>query len=1301
RIHTVLQPKADAAWHLHHHTRHTDLAAFVLYSAVAGVMGSPGQGNYVAANAFLDALAEHRNAMGLPAQSLAWGMWADVSALTSKLTAADRERIRRAGFPPLSAADGMRLLDAAARTPEPVVVATTVDTTRLDGPVAPLLRGLVAQRTGPVRGVARNAGDEPLAVRLTGRTVTEQRRVVLDIVLRQAAAVLAYGAGERVAADRPFRELGFDSLTAVDLRNRLAAETGLRLPTTVVFSHPTAQALAGHLLELLAAPATRSAADPVPAPDVPYRDQDRDRDRDRDEPIAIVAMACRLPGGVTSPEELWRLVESGTDAITMAPGDRGWDLDGLYDPDPDAVGKAYNLRGGFLDGAAEFDAAFFGISPREALGMDPQQRLLLETAWEAVERGRIDPASLHGREVGVYVGAAAQGYGLGAEDTEGNAVTGSSTSLLSGRIAYVLGLEGPAVTVDTACSSSLVALHLACQGLRLGECELALAGGVSVLSSPAAFIEFSRQRGLAADGRCKSFGSGADGTTWAEGVGVLVLERLSDAERLGHTVLAVVRGSAVTSDGASNGLTAPNGLSQQRVIRKALAAAGLTAADVDIVEGHGTGTRLGDPVEADALIATYGQNRREPVRLGSLKSNIGHATAAAGVASVIKMVQAIGAGTMPRTLHADEPSPAVDWTAGRVALLTENRPWPDDGSPRRAAVSAFGLSGTNAHLVLEQHRPAPVAPRPAPEEPRPVPWVLSARSPAALRAQAARLRDHLAAVPEADPLDIGYALATSRARLPYRAAAVAAGIDGFRTVLDGLADGVDAPGTVTGTAQERRIAFLFDGQGAQRAGMGHRLHRSFPVFAAAWDEVSAAFAGQLEHSPTDVFHNERGEHGELVHDTLYAQAGLFTLEVALLRLLDHWGVRPDVVVGHSVGEVTAAHAAGVLTLTDAARLIVARGRALRALPPGAMTAVDGTPAEVGAFTASTDLDIAAVNGPTGVVVTGAPDDMAAFEREWAASGRRAKRLNVGHAFHSRQVDGALDDFRTVLESIPFGTARLPVVSTTTGREAAGELATPEHWLRHARRPVLFADAVRELADRGVNMFVAVGASGALASAASENTGGSTGTYHAVLRARTGEETAALTAAAELHVHGAPVDLAVVLAGGRPVDLPVYPFQHRSYWLAPGPSGGTPTVSPDTVRGEEPEAAEPDIAEIVRRSTAALLGVADPAGVDTESTFFALGFDSLAVQRLRNRLTSATGLDLPASVLFDHDTPAALTAYLEDRLGDGADGGPPTVLELLTEMESLDAADIAATPAPERAAIADLLDTLSRVWKDHR
>ncbi|WP_432011112.1 type I polyketide synthase, partial [Streptomyces cucumeris] len=1289
RIDTVLQPKADAAWHLHHLTRDTDLTAFTLYSAVAGLMGSPGQGNYVAANAFLDALAEHRQALGLSGQSLAWGMWEDVSALTAKLTDGDRQRIRRSGFPPLSAADGMRLFDAAARTPEPVVAATTVDVTRIGDPVAPLLRGLVAQRSGPVRSVARNVGDEPLAARLAGRTAAEQRRMMLEVVLRHAAAVLAYGLGDQVAADRPFRELGFDSLTAVDLRNRLAAETGLRLPTTLVFSHPTAEALTAHLLELTDAPGAHRAGRPLPA--VPAASAPAARDRD--EPIAIVAMACRLPGGVTSPEDLWRLVESGTDAITTPPDGRGWDVDALYDPDPDAAGKAYNLRGGFLEGAAEFDAAFFDISPREALGMDPQQRLLLETAWEAIERGRISPASLRGREVGVYVGAAAQGYGLGADDTEGNAITGSSTSLLSGRLAYVLGLEGPAVTVDTACSSSLVALHLACQGLRLGECELALAGGVSVLSSPAAFVEFSRQRGLAPDGRCKSFGAGADGTTWAEGVGMLVLERLSDAERLGHTVLGVVRGSAVTSDGASNGLTAPNGLSQQRVIRKALASAGLSGADVDVIEGHGTGTRLGDPVEADALLATYGQDRATPVWLGSLKSNIGHATAAAGVAGVIKMVQAIGAGTMPRTLHAQEPSPAVDWTTGRVSLLAANRPWPDDERPRRAAVSAFGLSGTNAHIVLEQHRPEPVAVRPPREESGPLPWVLSARTPDALRAQAARLRDHMTVVPDADPLDIGYALATSRAHFAHRAAVVAAP-GGFRAALDAVADGVEGPGVVTGTAQERRVAFLFDGQGAQRAGMGRDLHRRFPVFADAWDEVSDAFAKHLEHSPTDVYH---GAHGALADDTLYAQAGLFTLEVALLRLLEHWGVRPDVLVGHSVGEVTAAYAAGVLTLADATALIAARGQALRALPPGAMTAVDASLAEVGAFT---DLDVAAVNGPSAVVLAGSPDDVAAFEREWTATGRRTKRLDVGHAFHSRHVDGALDGFRTVLESLTFGAARLPVVSTTTGQDATDDLATTGHWLCHARRPVLFADAVRELADRGVTTFVAVGPSGSLASAAADSAGAAAGTYHAVLRSRAGEETAALTAVAELHAQGVPVDLAAVLAGGRPVDLPVYAFQHRSYWLAPAVREAPAAVP---VSGD-PVESEPDdltVAEIVRRCTAALLGVTDPAEVDGEATFFTLGFDSLAVQRLRNQLSSATGLDLPAAVLFEHDTPAALITFLEDRLDTDEGDEEPTVLSLLEEMESLDAADIAATPAPERAAIADLLDKLAHTWKDYR
>ncbi|WP_370419767.1 SDR family NAD(P)-dependent oxidoreductase [Streptomyces sp. QH1-20] len=767
RLDAVLRPKADAAWNLHELTRHLDLSAFVLFSSVAGVVGGPGQANYAAANAFLDALAHHRRARGLAGLSLSWGLWesADGTApgMGGTLDGAGRRRLGRTGVTALSAREGLRLLDAAAASGRAHLVPVALDPSTAAGPVPPLLRGPV--REPAPAALAPGAG---------------LRETLARCVRDQAAGVLGHADAGAIASDRPFAELGFDSLSSVEFRNRLERALGAgcpRLPATLTFDHPTPDALVEYLYGELGSRATVPDATAGPSPGT---------DEHGREPIAIVGMACRYPGGVRTPDDLWRLVATGTDAVTGFPEDRGWD-----------IGEEVTTReGGFLHDAAGFDAGFFAMSPREARVTDPQQRLFLETAWEAVERAGIDPHTLRGSRTGVYAGVMYHDY-PGAD---------AAGSVVSGRVSYALGLTGPALTVDTACSSSLVALHLAVQALRRGECTLALAGGVTVMATPDTFVEFGRQRGLAADGRCKPFAAAADGTGWAEGVGVLLVERLSDARRYGHRVLAVVRGSAVDQDGASNGLTAPSGPSQQRVIRAALADAGLSADQVEAVEAHGTGTRLGDPIEAQALLATYGQGRApgRPLWLGSVKSNLGHSQAAAGVAGVVKTVMALRHGVLPRTLHVDEPTPHVDWSAGDVRLLTEPVPWPGAaGALRRAAVSAFGLSGTNAHVIIEEAAETEEEPEPQGISRGPLPWVLSARTREALRDQAARLRAWVRDRPALRPLDVAYALATTRSVFEHRAVVLGSGreelLAGLAT-LDTVVAGAAGTGTVVGTA---------------------------------------------------------------------------------------------------------------------------------------------------------------------------------------------------------------------------------------------------------------------------------------------------------------------------------------------------------------------------------------------------------------------------------------------------------------------------------------------------------------------
>ncbi|MER6129980.1 SDR family NAD(P)-dependent oxidoreductase, partial [Streptomyces sp. NPDC001795] len=1127
-----------------------------------------GQANYAAANAALDAYAHHLRTQGTPAVSLAWGYWADVSGMTSHLDETALRRHRRDGMLGLTAGTGMALLDAGIRASDPAFVAARLDLAGLRArsatePVPLLLRSLVR----PLRRAASSERDEPagsnsLAGRLASLAAAEREHVLVDLVRAEAATVLGHGSSDAIGETRPFKDQGFDSLTAVELRNRVGKRTGLTLPTTLIFDYPTPAVLARKLLADLVGTDVDAEQHAAGQASTAARGAAAE-----DDPVVIVAMGCRFPGGADGPDELWRIVADGVDVVGGFPEDRGWDLEGIYDPDPEHLGTSYARSGAFLDTATRFDAGFFGISPREAVAMDPQQRLLLEVTWETFERAGIDPTALRGEHVGVFVGVNDRDYTLrlqhGAGELEGYRLTGTSGSVASGRISYTFGLEGPALTVDTACSSSLVALHLAAQSVRNGESTMALAGGVAVMTTPDAFVEFSRQRGLSADGRCKAFADAADGTGWAEGAALLLVERLSDARRLGHPVLAVVRGSAVNQDGASNGLTAPNGPSQQRVIRAALADAGLSPSGVDLVEAHGTGTTLGDPIEAQALLATYGKDRDEdlqPVWLGSLKSNIGHTQGAAGAASVIKVVQAMRRGVLPRTLHVDQPSTKVDWSAGAVELLTEARDWPGLDRPRRAAVSSFGVSGTNAHVIIEQAPEDPptsddgAAPSRAPGL---LPYALSAKTPEALAGQAARLAAWVRGG-VADLGDLAYSLVTSRAALDHRAVVLAGDRDELLAGLDGLAAG-DAPGSVVaGGPAPGRTAFLFTGQGSQRAGMGHELYEAYPVYAEAFDAACAELDRELDgHVPLPlrdvVFAEDGTETAALLHRTVYTQSALFAVQVALYRLVESWGLRPGFVAGHSIGELAAAHVAGVYSLADGARLVAARGRLMQALPEGgAMVAVRACEDEVRALLPGDGrAGIAAVNGPEAVVVSGDEDAVLEVADALAAAGRKTKRLRVSHAFHSARMEPMLDEFRAVAAAVSYEAPRIPVVSTLTGAGVGlDELGTADYWARHVRESVRFADAVRSVRERGAGHFLEIGPDAVLTAMARETLDGEDGVaFLPALRRERSEQATLLAAVAGLHVRGAATDLAAVFdgTGAARIDLPTYAFQRERYW----------------------------------------------------------------------------------------------------------------------------------------------------------
>ncbi|MGW4434090.1 type I polyketide synthase [Streptomyces tendae] len=1008
-------------------------------------------------------------------------------------------------------------------------------------------------RGGSADGDSRH---EVLCARLAPLDPAERRAQLLTVVRESAAAALDGDDQGSIDGRRTFRDLGITSLAAVGIRDRLHSATGLRLSPTVVFDHPTPDALAAHLdTELFG---TGADAEPAPAAGgraVPH-----------DEPMAIVGMACRYPGGVGAPADLWRTVLAGVDAVGPLPADRGWNIADGYDPELAGPGRFSQREGGFLHDAAEFDAEFFGISPREALAMDPQQRLALESAWEAIEDAGLDAHSLRGSRTGVFLGLITQDYGPRAGEpttragaVEGHLFLGSTGSVASGRLSYTLGLEGPSLTIDTACSSSLVALHEACQALRTGDCDMALTGGVTVMPSTGMLVEFSRQRGLSPDGRCKAFSASADGFGLAEGVGMLVVERLSDARRLGHRVLAVVRGSAVNQDGASNGLSAPSGPAQQRVIRQALVNAGVQASQVDVVEAHGTGTRLGDPIEAQALQATYGQGRpaERPLWLGSLKSNIGHAQAAAGVGGVIKMVMALREGVLPPTLHADEPSPHIDWSAGQVRLLTEEREWPEAGHPRRAAVSSFGVSGTNAHVILEAAPGTGGAPEVSDgvlgSAPETVPWVLSAASPDALRAQAERLRGHMAERPGLASADVAFALATRRTALEYRAVAVGAERDELLDALDALSAGRPAPRAVPGdaAAHSRRPVFVFPGQGSQWAGMAVELLDSSPVFA---DSMLACAEALNEFVDWNLLEVLRSDDEELSNRVDVVQPVLWAVMVSLAALWQACGVRPAAVVGHSQGEIAAAVVAGALSLRDGARVVALRSAVIARLlaGKGAMASVALASDTVRERLTPWEgrLSLAAVNGPSSSVVCGHLDALDEFVDALEHDGVRVRRIPVDYASHSVFVEQAEEELRNVLTEVSPLPGEVPFYSTVTGAVLDTTTLDAGYWYRNLRQTVRFEETVRELTRRGHDAFIEVSAHPVL-TVGIQDTLEATGTRHAVcgtLRRGEGGAQRLLTSLGEAWVAGVAVDWSRLTPTGRTVQLPTYAFQHQHYWL---------------------------------------------------------------------------------------------------------------------------------------------------------
>ncbi|MFI6357070.1 SDR family NAD(P)-dependent oxidoreductase [Streptomyces sp. NPDC050743] len=1169
RLARVLSPKVDGAAHLHRLTADAQLDLFLLVSSAAGVVGNAGQANYAAANAFLDQLAHHRRASGLPAVSVSFGAWAGEGLAAEH---ADLERMARLGHRALTPEQGRDLVELALRRDAPHLVACALDLPRLrettagaGGGAAALWRSLLpAPRTG-------QDGTDGLADRLARLPEAERADRVLALVREEASRALGLRSAESVRHDQPLRDLGMDSVTAVELRNRIGARLGSRLPATLLFDHPTPARLAEHLLATVIATSGPTARRPAPA--APHT-----RTAAHDEPVALVAMACRLPGGVGDPEELWQLVAEGRDAVGPFPAGR-WDVESLYDPDPETPGKSYAREGGFLDDIESFDAGFFGITPKEAAAMDPQQRLLLETAWEALERAGIVPAELAGSTAGVYVGMFGSDYLSGSrlDQLDGYVGTGSALSVASGRLAYALGLHGPALTVDTACSSSLVAVHLAAQALRSGECDLALAGGVTLMVTPQTFVEFSRLRGLSPTGRCRSFSDDADGAVWAEGAGMLVLKRLSDARRDGDEVLAVLRGTAVNQDGRSQGLSAPNGPAQEHVVRRALELSGLEPADIDYVEAHGTGTTLGDPIEANALAQVFGASRprHRPLYLGSLKSNLGHTQAASGIAGLIKVVQSLRHGMLPATLHAGTPSRYVEWDGSGLHLLQEALPWPAAKERvRRAGVSAFGINGTNAHVIVEEAPPSAAEPGLAGEPPSGKRlFILSGRSEAALRGQAARLARHLTGD---TPLpDVAYTLARHRSHFPWRAAVTAGDADELRAALDALGSGRAQPATPR-EGETGRVAFVFSGHGSQWPGMGLELLAGSQAFREELTRIDEAVQRHVGWSVLNAL--RAPEEFSPLHRTECLQPVLFAVNAALAAAWRALGVVPDAVVGHSLGEIAAAYSVGALGLDDAVAVVTGRAEAVVPLVgQGGMVAVELPRAQVEELLApyADRLFVAAVNSAGSTAVSGAADALAELRRHLEEGGITVRRLSTPFASHTPLMEPLRTELLDRFSGIRGAQASTPLYSTVLAEPVSGDRLDADYWYANLRQPVRFADTVRRMLDDGYRYFVELSPHPSLLSsieAVAAEAGIDVAGVGSLRRQQDGPDVL-LRGVGELYLAGHAPDWPALFPQGRRVDLPTYAFARERHWLTPAPAtatGSSPLLGTHVESSDEPD-----------------------------------------------------------------------------------------------------------------------------------